>query len=93
MNKKKGRQLFVAPPNFQPNTIFVGRKAELEVLHTHLYHSRAQGQDPKSVLITGVPGSGKTHLAREYVFTHPILTQVEFSGSGLGHSKEHVKAS
>jgi hypothetical protein len=70
VNKKKAHQLFVAPPNFQPNTIFVGRKAELEVLHTHLYHSRAQGQDPKSVLITGVPGSGKTHLAREYVFTH-----------------------
>lgn len=43
---------------------------ELEALHSLLLQPNLQGQANKSVLITGAPGSGKTHLARQYIFTH-----------------------
>lgn len=65
----KVQQLFVAPPAFRPNTIFVGMQADLETLHSRLFQSEDQGYENSSVLITGILGSGKTHLAREYVFT------------------------
>lgn len=66
----KVQQLFVAPPAFRPNTVFVGMQAELKTLQSRLIQSEDQGYENKSVLITGIPGSGKTHLAREYVFTY-----------------------
>jgi copper chaperone CopZ len=66
----KVQQLFVAPLAFRPNTVFVGMQAELETLHSRLFQSKDQGYDNKSVLISGIPGSGKTHLARQYVFTY-----------------------
>lgn len=42
---------------------------ELEVLHNRLYKAKARKERTMAVLISGVPGSGKTHLARQYVFT------------------------
>jgi Cdc6-like AAA superfamily ATPase len=69
-DKTKVQQVFVTPPSFRPNTVFVGRQKELEDLHSRLFQSEAQGYDNKSVLITGIAGSGKTQLALEYVFTH-----------------------
>ncbi|KAJ5674035.1 hypothetical protein N7462_009474 [Penicillium macrosclerotiorum] len=41
---------------------------ELEVLHNRLFKAKARVDRAMAVLIAGVPGSGKTHLARQYVF-------------------------
>ncbi|KAJ5577199.1 hypothetical protein N7535_004125 [Penicillium sp. DV-2018c] len=65
----KDTPLFVAPPGFHPNATFFGMKKELEILHTRLYKAKARQERTMAVLISGVPGSGKTHLARQYVFT------------------------
>jgi hypothetical protein len=61
--------LFVAPPGFHPNAIFFGMEKELEELHRRLFKAKARAERTMAVLIAGVPGSGKTHLARQYVFT------------------------
>ena len=61
--------LFVAPPGFHPNATFYDMTKELEVLHNRLVKARARADRTMAVLISGVPGSGKTHLARQYVFT------------------------
>jgi hypothetical protein len=45
-------------------------QAELETIHSRLFQSKAQGYENNYVLISGIPGSGKTHLAREYAFTY-----------------------
>ncbi|KAJ6018950.1 hypothetical protein N7522_001017 [Penicillium canescens] len=60
--------LFVAPPGFHPNATFFGMKKELEVLHNRLFKAKSRAERTMAVLISGVPGSGKTHLARQYVF-------------------------
>ncbi|KAJ5601599.1 hypothetical protein N7510_011133 [Penicillium lagena] len=60
--------LFIVPPGFHPNATFFGMKKELDVLHQRLYLAKSRAKRTKAVLISGVPGSGKTHLAREYVF-------------------------
>lgn len=41
---------------------------ELEELHKRLFKAKARAERAMAVLIAGVPGSGKTHLARQYVF-------------------------
>lgn len=61
--------LFVVPPGFHPNATFVGMKRELETLHTRLFRAKKRAERLMAVLICGVPGSGKTHLARQYVWT------------------------
>lgn len=65
----KDAPLFVAPPGFHPNATFFGMEKELEVLHSRLFKAKARPEKTMAVLISGVPGSGKTHLARQYVFT------------------------
>jgi hypothetical protein len=60
--------LFVAPPGFHPNATFFGMEKELEELHRRLFKAKARAERAMAVLIAGVPGSGKTHLARQYVF-------------------------
>ncbi|KAJ6083181.1 hypothetical protein N7467_007316 [Penicillium canescens] len=60
--------LFVAPPGFHPNATFFGMQKELEVLHNRLFKAKSRAERTMAVLISGVPGSGKTHLARQYVF-------------------------
>lgn len=65
----KDSALFVAPPGFHPNATFFGMEKELEVLHNRLFKAKARPEKTMAVLISGVPGSGKTHLARQYVFT------------------------
>ncbi|KAJ5827060.1 hypothetical protein N7447_003823 [Penicillium robsamsonii] len=66
----KDSSLLVAPPGFHPNATFFGMEKELEVLHNRLFKAKARPEKTMAVLISGVPGSGKTHLARQYVFTH-----------------------
>ncbi|KAJ5363917.1 uncharacterized protein N7496_009630 [Penicillium cataractarum] len=61
--------VLVTPPGFRPNSIFVGMEKELKALNNFLLRPGLPSPN-KSVLITGAPGSGKTHLARQYVFTH-----------------------
>ncbi|KAJ5287611.1 hypothetical protein N7478_003297 [Penicillium angulare] len=61
-------QPFVAPPGFHPNATFFGMQKELEILHNRLFKAKARADRTMAVLISGVPGSGKTHLARQYVF-------------------------
>jgi hypothetical protein len=67
-NDSKKPPLFVAPPGFHPNATFFGMQKELEVLHNRLFKAKARANRTMAVLISGVPGSGKTHLARQYVF-------------------------
>ncbi|RAL15417.1 LipA and NB-ARC domain protein [Aspergillus homomorphus CBS 101889] len=62
--------LFVVPPGFHPNATFVGMKKELDVLHSRLYKAKKRTERLTAVLICGGPGSGKSHLARQYVCTH-----------------------
>lgn len=65
----KDSPLFVVPPGFHPNATFFGMEKELEVLHNRLFKAKKRPDKTMAVLISGVPGSGKTHLARQYVFT------------------------
>ncbi|OQE05898.1 hypothetical protein PENVUL_c021G02885 [Penicillium vulpinum] len=65
----KDSALFVAPAGFHPNATFFGMEKELEVLHNRLFRAKARPEKTMAVLISGGPGSGKTHLARQYVFT------------------------
>lgn len=64
------KPLFVVPPGFHPNDTFFGMKKELETLHTRLFKAKRRAERLMAVLICGVPGSGKTHLARQYVWAH-----------------------
>ncbi|CEJ56419.1 Putative LipA and NB-ARC domain protein [Penicillium brasilianum] len=66
---QKEPALFVAPPGFHPNAAFFGMQKELEELHRRLFKAKARAERTMAVLIAGVPGSGKTQLARQYVFT------------------------
>lgn len=62
--------LFVVPPGFHPNATFIGMEKELTELHIRLFNTKRREERAAAVLICGGPGSGKTHLAREYVHSH-----------------------
>lgn len=62
--------LFLHPEKFRPNSYFVGRKRELEELHQKLTDSAKRAEGTSAVVIQSLPGGGKTHLARQYVFQH-----------------------
>ncbi|KAI1855087.1 hypothetical protein JX265_012275 [Neoarthrinium moseri] len=62
--------LFVKPNVFKPNTHFKGRDKELKELHKKLMDRGRRSRGTSSVLIQSMPGGGKTHLARQYVFEH-----------------------
>lgn len=62
--------LFVKPSVFKPNTFFKGRDKELVELHRKLMDRGRRSKGTSSVLIQSMPGGGKTHLARQYVFEH-----------------------
>lgn len=59
--------MFVVPAGFHPNAIFVGMKKEMTELHDRVFKAKKRADRVAAVLICGVPGSGKSHLAREYV--------------------------
>ena len=61
---------FIKPTGFRPNSLFVGRKAELVELHKLLFDERRRAQGTSAVLIASLPGGGKTHLARQYVYEY-----------------------
>ncbi|KAJ9205722.1 hypothetical protein DTO207G8_3272 [Paecilomyces variotii] len=62
--------LFVVPPGFHPNAFFVGMEKELKELHSRLFKAKKRAERVTAVLICGGPGSGKSQLAREYIYTH-----------------------
>jgi hypothetical protein len=62
--------LFIHPEAFRPNSYFVGRKDELDDLHRMLQDKRRRSEGTSTVLISCLPGGGKTHMARQYVFAH-----------------------
>ncbi|RMJ26096.1 LipA and NB-ARC [Aspergillus sp. HF37] len=67
--RSESKPLFVVPLGFHPNSTFVGMKKELESLHALLFKENKRAERLMAVLISGPPGSGKSHLAREYVWT------------------------
>ncbi|KAL2163395.1 hypothetical protein VTH06DRAFT_5452 [Thermothelomyces fergusii] len=62
--------LFIHPETFRPNSYFVGREDELRGLHEMLMDRKRRSEGTSAVLIQCLPGGGKTHLARQYVFQH-----------------------
>ncbi|KAI0870470.1 hypothetical protein GGS24DRAFT_475112 [Hypoxylon argillaceum] len=62
--------IFVKPSVFRPNTYFKGREDELKLLHKMLMDHKRRSVGTSSVLIQSMPGGGKSHLARQYVFRH-----------------------
>lgn len=59
---------FIVPPGFHPNATFYGMEKELRLMHDRLYKAKKRADRLTAVLIHGVPGSGKTHLARQYIW-------------------------
>lgn len=64
---------FIKPSGFRPNSIFIGRQAELAELHKLLFDRKKRAEGTSAVLIQSMPGGGKTHLARQYVYEHKEL--------------------
>ncbi|KAI1112902.1 hypothetical protein F5Y14DRAFT_463011 [Nemania sp. NC0429] len=62
--------IFVKPSVFRPNPYFKGREKELKLLHKMLTDRKRRAVGTSSVLIQSMPGGGKSHLARQYVFQH-----------------------
>lgn len=63
--------VFIAPAGFRPNSLFVGREKEMEQLDKlFLDERRRHGGGTVSVLLHGMPGVGKTQIAREYAFAN-----------------------
>ncbi|KAL4810278.1 hypothetical protein BDV18DRAFT_166684 [Aspergillus unguis] len=62
--------LWVVPPGFHRNAAFFGMERELEIIHTRLFKAKKRTEHLMAVLLAGVPGSGKSHLARQYVWQH-----------------------
>jgi hypothetical protein len=62
--------LFIKPTGFRPNAIFIGRELELAQLHGMLIDKTRRAEGTSAVLIQCLPGGGKTHLARQYVYQH-----------------------
>ncbi|EQB47791.1 LipA and NB-ARC domain-containing protein [Colletotrichum gloeosporioides Cg-14] len=61
---------FIHPDRFRPNAFFKGREEEHRDLHRMLMDTRRRSEGTSAVLIQGIPGAGKSHLARQYVFDH-----------------------
>jgi hypothetical protein len=63
-------QFFVKPVGMRPNTVFIGRELELAELHKMLMDKRRRAEGTSAVLLQCLPGGGKTHLAREYIYQY-----------------------
>ncbi len=61
---------FFHPEPFRPNSYFVGREAEMKDLHRKLMDRGRRAEGTSAVLLQCLPGGGKTHLARQYLFRH-----------------------
>ena len=61
---------FIKPSGLRPNSLFVGRQSQLDEMHKVLFDEKRRKDGTSAVLIQCMPGGGKTHLAREYVYAH-----------------------
>ncbi|KAI5790603.1 P-loop containing nucleoside triphosphate hydrolase protein, partial [Peziza echinospora] len=59
---------FIVP--HRPNEIFEGRRKELDELDQILKNSKKRRDGHASAVVSGISGSGKTHLIRQYVYEH-----------------------
>ncbi|WEW55150.1 hypothetical protein PRK78_000578 [Emydomyces testavorans] len=66
----KDRFIRVVPPGFHPNSAFFGMEKELNELHNRLYKAKKRAVGTVSVLLYAGPGAGKSHLARQYMYTY-----------------------
>ncbi len=63
--------VFIAPVGFRPNSVFVGREKEMRQLDKLLFDDRPRDWGGTvSVLLHGMPGIGKTQIAREFAFAN-----------------------
>ncbi|KAH8888599.1 hypothetical protein GQ53DRAFT_871628 [Thozetella sp. PMI_491] len=69
-SQAKTEPIFVHPEQFRPNSFFIGRDEEMQTLHRMLKDRKRRSEGTSAVLIQSLPGGGKTHLARQYVFQH-----------------------
>lgn len=68
--RKPIQPLVIHPYRIRPNAHFIGRQQELVELHDGLRNKRRRQIGTSAVLLQTIPGGGKTHLARQYVFLH-----------------------
>ncbi|KAF8465963.1 hypothetical protein BDZ91DRAFT_794532 [Kalaharituber pfeilii] len=57
---------FIVP--HRENAVFEGRQEDLEHLHKILQSPRKRERGNASAVVSGISGSGKTHLVRQYVY-------------------------
>ncbi|KAH8587436.1 hypothetical protein B0O99DRAFT_601687 [Bisporella sp. PMI_857] len=69
-NPSDNEPYFIKPSGFRPNALFVGREPELKDLHRTLMDKKKRALGTVAVLLQCLPGGGKTHLARQYVYDH-----------------------
>lgn len=62
--------LLVAPVGFRPNSMFYGFQLELDQLEQKLANQKRGVIGTCAVLLWGSPGSGKSQIAREYLWRH-----------------------
>lgn len=69
--EKASSSFFIKPLGFRPNSLFLGREAELATLHSLLFDdAKRRREGTSAVLVQGIAGGGKTHLVRQYVYDH-----------------------
>ncbi|SPO01370.1 uncharacterized protein DNG_04046 [Cephalotrichum gorgonifer] len=67
---KQLQPLVIHPHRIRPNAHFKGRQQELADLHRNLRDSSRRQIGTSAVLLQSIPGGGKSHLARQYVYLH-----------------------
>lgn len=69
---KKIQPLVIHPYRIRPNAHFKGRQLELVDLHRLLRDKRRREIGTSAVLLQSLPGGGKSHLARQYIYLHGL---------------------
>lgn len=67
---KRAQSLVIYPYRIRPNAYFKGRQQDLVNLHRNLRGKGRRQNGTSAVLLQSLPGGGKSHLARQYVYLH-----------------------
>ena len=62
--------ILVAPDGFRENKLFYGMQHELKEIHEKLFDAETRSRGSACVLLWCLPGGGKSHLARQYLYSH-----------------------